>query len=101
MKAHTIDWTPRDHNRRTCIPASPGPRSEKVCQVVDLVVKMFTAGVPAVMLIIATAWAFTLPELIIFPEAANWIQGIAILAAVPAATWLYVTIAQLKEKGWA
>ena len=101
MKAHTIDWTPRDHNRRTRIIASPRPGSEKVCQVVDLLAKVFTAGVPAVALIIATAWTVTLPELNIFPQAAIWIEGIAILAAVPAAAWLYVTIAQLKEKGWA
>ena len=101
MKAHSIDWTPRDYNRRIRKLASPRPGSEKICQVVDLLAKMFIAGVPAVALIIATAWAVTLPELNIFPQAAIWIEGIAILAATPAAAWLYVTIAKLKEKGWA
>jgi len=101
MKAHTIVWTPRDYNRNTRIIVNPRPGAEKVCQVVDLVVKMFTAGVPAVALIIATTWAVTLPELNIFPLAAISIKGIVILAAVPVAAWLYVTIFQLKEKGWA
>ena len=101
MKAHSIDWTPLDNKRSTRTLASRRPGSEKVCQVVDMLAKVFTAGVPAVALIIGTVWAATLPELNIFPQAAIWIEGIAILAVVPAAAWLYMTIVQLKEKGWA
>jgi hypothetical protein len=101
MKAHSIDWISHKHNRRTRTVISPRPRSENVSYFVDLAAKVFTAGVPAVALIIAIMWAVNLPELHVFTEAVFWIKSIAILAAVPAATWLYVTIYQLKESGWA
>lgn len=101
MKAHTIRWTPRDHKQQTRTIVSPRPGSEKVCQFVDLAVKVFTAGVPAGLLIIATAWAVTLPELDIILPAAIWVKSIALLTSVPVAARLYVTIFRLKEIGWA
>ena len=36
-----------------------------------------------------------------FPQGAIWIKGIVILTAVQTGVWMYVTIAQFKEIGWA
>ena len=101
MKAHSNNFTLREQQRRTRTITCARPGSEKVCQMVDFAVKSFTAGVPAAALLIATVWAVTLPGLDVFPQAAIWIKAVAILAAIPGAAWLYVTIAQLKEIGWA
>ena len=48
MKAHTANWTQHDYNRKARIIANARPGAEKACQVVDLVAKVFTAGVPAI-----------------------------------------------------
>lgn len=101
MKARNIECPSNRHIRRTRSLISPRPGSEKVYYFANLAVKVFTAGVPAVALILATIWAVNLPQLELIAAAAIWVKGIAILAAVPTAAWLYVTICQLKETGWA
>jgi hypothetical protein len=101
MKARNIDLGSHRHIRKTRSLICPRPGSEKVYYFADLVVKVFTAGVPAVALIIATIWAINLPQFELFAAAGIWVKGIAILAVVPTAAWLYASIYQLKEAGWA
>lgn len=101
MNAHTNPCHHHSYGQRARKFGSPRPGSERICRLVDQLAKIFIAGVPALALIAAVAWAVNLTTLVQWPVMAVGIRMVAILITVPAAIWLYKAIADLKERGLA
>jgi hypothetical protein len=101
MHTNTIYWPQRARNQRTGSFAIPHTASRKVCQMVSLFGKIFTAGVPALALMTVIAWGVTSPEINSIVQSFSWIKDIAVLASVPSSVWIFATIFRMKERGWA
>lgn len=101
MNTNTIYCPQRASRLRTGSFAIPHVASHKVCQIVSLFGKVFTAGVPALALISLVAWGVTSAEMAPLFRSFRWMSNIAVLASIPMAVWVFATIYRLKERGWA
>ena len=76
MKTQTIEWFQNDLPKRTALRGSVGTLNRALC----LAAKGFTALVPALAIIVGTAWAITVPSLEQFLQASLWASGFVFLA---------------------
>ena len=76
MRTNTIEWLHNDFSGKTAIAGS----ARTLNRTLGLAAKGFTALVPALAIVIAAAWAITLPGLEQFLQASLWASGFVFLA---------------------
>ena len=92
MRTQTIEWFQDDLPSRAAIAGSVRTLNRILC----LAAKGFTALVPALAIVVGTAWAITLPGLEQFLQASLWASGFVFLALAidsekPTIGWLLAT----------
>ena len=92
MRTQTIEWFQNDLPSRAAIAGSVRTLNRILC----LAAKGFTALVPALAIVVGTAWAITLPGLEQFLQASLWASGFVFLALAidsekPTIGWLLAT----------
>ncbi len=92
MRTQTIEWFQNDLPSKTAIAGSVRTLNRILC----LAAKGFTALVPALAIVVGTAWAITLPGLEQFLQASLWASGFVFLALAidsekPTIGWLLAT----------
>ncbi len=92
MRTQTIEWFQNDLPSETAIAGSVRTLNRILC----LAAKGFTALVPALAIVVGTAWAITLPGLEQFLQASLWASGFVFLALAidsekPTIGWLLAT----------
>ncbi len=92
MRTQTIEWFQNDLPSRAAIAGSVRALNRILC----LAAKGFTALVPALAIVVGTAWAITLPGLEQFLQASLWASGFVFLALAidsekPTIGWLLAT----------
>ncbi len=78
MRTQTIEWFQNDLPSRAAIAGFVRTLNRILC----LPAKGFTALVPALAIVVGTAWAITLPGLEQFLQASLWASGFVFLALV-------------------
>ena len=76
MKTQTIEWFQNDFPRRAALSGSVGTLNRAL----RLAAKGFTALVPALAIVVGTAWAISVPGLEQFLQASLWASGFVFLA---------------------
>jgi len=71
MKAHSIEWT-HINSRNTTIAQNPVGRLNSV---LSLASRAFLALVPALAIVVGSAWLVTVPDLVIYLQATLWASG--------------------------
>ncbi len=92
MRTQTIEWFQNDLPSGAAIAGSVRTLNRILC----LPAKGFTALVPALAIVVGTAWAITLPGLEQFLQASLWASGFVFLALAidsekPTIGWLLAT----------
>ena len=92
MRTQTVEWFQNDLPSETAIAGSVRTMNRILC----LAAKGFTALVPALAIVVGTAWAITLPGLEQFLQASLWASGFVFLALAidsekPTIGWLLAT----------
>lgn len=72
MKSHAIEWTVLDNNKSS---GNANP-ADKLNSVTRIVSRAILALVPAVAVTVSAAWLVTMPDLVIYLQAALWTSGI-------------------------
>jgi hypothetical protein len=71
MKTHSIEWTNSYEAGNTI---SPIP-VKRVNNALQLAAKAFRALVPALAIVVGAAWLVTVPDLVVYLQAALWTSG--------------------------
>jgi hypothetical protein len=92
MRTQTIEWFQNDLPSRAAIAGSV----RTLNRILSLAAKGFAALVPALAIVVGTAWAITLPGLEQFLQASLWASGFVFLALAidsekPTIGWLLAT----------
>jgi len=72
MKSHAIEWTHLENTGRSPI-INPAKNIDSATRLVS---RGFLALVPALVLIVGSAWLITIPSLVIFLHATIWTSGL-------------------------
>jgi hypothetical protein len=71
MKTHAIEWT-NNNNRGATIAQNPVGSLNRA---LHLATKAFLALVPALAILVGAAWLITVPDLVVYLQAALWASG--------------------------
>jgi len=75
MKSHAIEWSNLEsHRAETTISAS-----SKLHNVLHIAAKSFMAIVPALAIVVGSAWLITMPDLVVYLQATLWASGFLFL----------------------
>lgn len=72
MKTHAIEWNMLNNSERT----SNGNPADKLNSVTRIVSRAIVALVPAMAITVSAAWLVTMPDLVIYLQAALWTSGL-------------------------